>query len=110
MKLRQFYLLMAFIGVMIPLNSLWSFLASYGANPIAFADQMFASPVAAFFSWDVLLSSVVLIVFIVVEGRRRRMQYLWMYILFDLLMGISLALPAFLYGRQLKMDRQHFVR
>lgn len=107
MKLRHFYLLMAFVGGLVPFNSFLSFLVSYGPDTDEFGEQMFASPVSAFFSWDVLLASVVLIVFIVVEGRRRRMRYLWMYILFSLFVGISLALPAFLYGRQLKLERQY---
>jgi hypothetical protein len=65
---------------------------------------MFASPIAGFFSIDVILSSLVLWVFVFSEGRRLGMKKLWVFVLLNLAVGVSLALPAFLYVREGKLQ------
>jgi hypothetical protein len=56
------------------------------------------------FTIDLLISSVVFWSFLFYEGRRLRMKNLWVYVAANLLVGLSLALPLFLYFREMVID------
>jgi hypothetical protein len=103
MKLKHVYLLIAILGTFIPLYQFWEFIGMYGFNLGLFFEQMFANDIASFFAWDVIISTIALIIFILVEGSRLKMKNTWVYILLNVLIGVSLALPAFLYMRQIRM-------
>jgi hypothetical protein len=64
------------------------------------SEQLFANRISAFFGLDVIVSSFVLWAFVIIEGRRRRMKHLWAYITCNLAVGVSFALPLFLYMRE----------
>jgi hypothetical protein len=49
---------------------------------------------------DVIVSALVLWAFIFSEGRRRGMRHLGVYVAATLTVGVSLALPLFLYVRE----------
>jgi hypothetical protein len=66
---------------------------------------MFANYIAGFFSLDVIASSFVLWVFVFAEGKRLGVQKLWLPVVANLAVGVSLGLPLFLYMRQAKLDR-----
>ncbi|WP_210089919.1 DUF2834 domain-containing protein [Paenibacillus turicensis] len=56
------------------------------------------------FAWmDVLVTAIVLIGFILVEGNRKRMKHLWLPIAGTLLVGPSQGLPLFF--RQLHLEK-----
>ena len=88
------------MGTILPYYFLISFLNRYGLDTDRIWDQLFLSELGAFFVMDVLISSIVLWVFIFTEGRRLGMRNLWVYILANLVVGVSLALPLFLYSRE----------
>jgi len=102
--MRKFYLIASILGIILPYFFLIRFITEYGFDLLLLAQQMFASPTAGFFSIDVILSSLVLWVFVFSEGRRLGMKNLWVYILANLMVGVSLALPLFLYVREGKMQ------
>jgi hypothetical protein len=66
--------------------------------------QLFANRVSGFFGLDVIVSSVVLWVFVYSEGTRLKMSHLWVYVVANLLAGVSLGLPLFLLVRESKLD------
>lgn len=98
--------MLAFLGTAVPYSAFLSFLREHGPSPAVFLDQLFANDVSAFFGWDVLLSSGVVIAFVLVEGRRLGMKGLWIYVAGNLLVGVSLALPLFLYVREGVLTRR----
>jgi hypothetical protein len=61
---------------------------------------LFANPISTFFAVDVIISALVLLIFIFSEGRRLAMKHLWVYVVCTFLVGVSLALPLFLYVRE----------
>lgn len=77
----------------------------HALNMPLFIRDLFANRISAFFALDVIVSAVVLILFIQIEGRRLGMRTLWLPIIGVLLVGVSLGLPLFLYLRQLQLDR-----
>lgn len=68
-------------------------------------DQLFSNRAGGFFGLDVIISSVVLWVLVVIEGRRAGMKRLWVPIAASLAVGVSLGLPLFLYMREQWLER-----
>ena len=73
------------------------YVAVPGAGPRLFLAQLFATPVSGFFGWDVIVSSLALWAFVAIDGRRLAIRGLWAPIAANLLVGVSLGLPLFLY-------------
>ena len=105
MRARHLYLALCLIGTLLPLGAFLPFLSISGAGPRLFLQQLFATPVSGFFGWDVIVSSLVLWTFVLVEGRRLAMPRLWGPIAANLLVGVSLGLPLFLYMREIHLER-----
>jgi hypothetical protein len=101
--MQWFYLIAAILGTVLPLSQLIPFLAAHGLDLPLFFRQLFQTNVSAFFGLDVIVSSVVLWLFVYSEGRRRGMRKLWLYVLCNLIVGVSMALPLFLFFRERKV-------
>lgn len=97
---RAIYLGLCVLGTLLPYSQFGPFLVERGLAPGLFVQQLFANEISGFFAWDVIISSVVLWVFVFAEGRRLGMRRLWIYIAASLTVGVSLALPLFLYVRE----------
>jgi hypothetical protein len=102
--MQWLYLLAAILGTLLPLSQFLSFLATYGFDMPLFFRQLFQNHVAAFFGTDVIVSSLVLWLFVFTEGPRRGMKNLWVYVVCNLAVGVSLALPLFLFFRERKLQ------
>jgi Terpene cyclase DEP1 len=100
MKPKAIYLWLCVAGTIVPYWQLLPFLREYGLNLPLMIARLFATPVSAFFGVDVIVSSLVLWVFVAVDGRRNGVPHLWAPILGNLLVGVSLGLPMFLYMRE----------
>jgi hypothetical protein len=105
MRARHLYLALCLIGTAVPLGAFLPFLRTPGAGPGLFLAQLFATPVSGFFGWDVIVSSLVLWTLVLVEGRRLAMRGLWAPIAGNLLVGVSLGLPLFLYMRERRLGQ-----
>jgi len=106
MKLRYLYLAFAILGLVVPYSQLVPWIMEHHSlNMPLFVRDLFANRISAFFAMDVIVSAVVLISFIQVEGKRLGMRLLWLPTIGILLIGVSLGFPLFLYQRQLKLDR-----
>jgi hypothetical protein len=103
--MKRLYLLAAILGAVLPLSQLIPFLATYGLDLKLLFTYLFSNSVSAFFGLDVIVSSVVLWLFVFAEGRRLGMKRLWVYVIFNLIVGVSLALPLFLLFREDALDR-----
>jgi hypothetical protein len=104
MRTKQLYLALCVVGTILPLTAFVPFLRTHGLDPRAFVDQLFSTPVSGFFGWDVIVSSLVLWVFVLSEGRRLALPKLWAPIAANLLVGVSLGLPLFLYMRETRRE------
>ncbi|HEX8919850.1 MAG TPA: DUF2834 domain-containing protein [Pyrinomonadaceae bacterium] len=101
--MQWLYLVAAIVGTALPLSQLMPFLMAHGFDiPLLFR-QLFQNHASGFFALDVIVSSVVLWLFVYVEGRRLRMRYLWLYVLCNLAVGVSSALPLFLFFRERRL-------
>lgn len=104
--MQWLYLIAAILGAILPLSQLVPFLAAHGFDMPLFFRQLFQNNVSAFFGMDVIVSSLVLWLFAFSEGRRRGMRNLWLYVVCNLAVGVSLALPLFLFFRERKLNAE----
>ena len=104
MRPKNLYLGLCLLGTVLPYSRLVPFLRENGLDARAFLAQLFATDIGAFFGWDVLVASVALWVMISVEGRRAGLGHRWVPIVASLVVGVSLALPLFLYMREARRE------
>ena len=97
---QHVYLVLCILGTVLPCSQLLPFLAEHGPNVSLLMKDLFANRISAFFGLDVIVSSVVLWVLVLTEGRRLQMRHLWVYVVSNLLVGVSLGLPLFLHMRE----------
>lgn len=105
MNPRRVYLALCVIGTLLPYFQFFPFLREHGLDLDLFFQQLFSTPVSGFFGMDVFVSSLVLWVFLYVEGRRAGLKNLWAPVVANLAVGVSLALPLFLYQREKQHER-----
>jgi hypothetical protein len=104
--MQWLYLVAFVLGTILPLSQLLPFLMEYGFNVPLLFRQLFQTHASAFFGLDVIVSSVVLWLFVFSEGRRLGMKNLWLYILCNLGVGVSSALPLFLFFRERRLKNK----
>jgi hypothetical protein len=99
MSRSSLYLSLAAIGALLP----WLFfLQFFRVEGLAgdFVGALFVNGAAGGFTTDLLISSVVFWVFLFAEARRCGVARPWLYVLVNLLIGLSCALPLFLWARE----------
>jgi len=106
MKLRYLYLVFCLLGLLLPYSQFVPWIMEHhGLNMPLFIRDLFANRISAFFAVDVIVSAIVLILFVRVEGTRLAMRLLWLPILATFFVGVSLGFPLFLYLMQRELDR-----
>jgi hypothetical protein len=101
---KSIYTIFCVLGTFIPYAIFAPFLLQHGLDIPLLAREMFATPTSAFFTADIVISSLVLWVFIYFETRKRAIKYWWLAILANLTVGVSLALPLFLLLREVSAE------
>src|SRR5215831_15567978 len=107
MKLKTIYLMLCGLGIILPY---WQFIPWVAANGLQLpllVRELFANRVSAFFGLDVLVSSLVLLVFMRAEGTRLGIRRRWLPVVALITVGVSLALPLFLYMREIRLESGH---
>lgn len=103
--MKAFYSVCLILGTALPYWQLATWLGERGLDLRALAQAIVSNPISAFAWLDVLVSAVVLIVFIAVEGGRLGMRFLWVPVLATLGVGVSCGLPLFLLMRHVHVER-----
>ena len=104
MNPKSIYILFCVLGAVLPLSQFIPWVAEHGLNIPLFLQELFSTRIGGFFGMDVIVSAIVLIYFILFEGRRIQTSYLWLPVAATLSVGVSLGLPLFLYMRQRKLE------
>jgi hypothetical protein len=97
------YLVLAAIGALFPLAAFLPWLPAHGLDVPRFLADLFANPVSRFFALDVIISAIVLVMFIVVQGCRDGIGQLWLPVAATFLIGVSCGLPLFLAMREMAL-------
>ena len=97
MNLKSAYLISAILGAVIPLAFLMNFVADQGLDLIAFVAALFANGAAGMFTADLLISSFVF--WLYMFSNRQSGPKPWAFIAINLCIGLSCALPAYLWAK-----------
>jgi hypothetical protein len=105
MRIVHLYWLLVVVGAAVPLAAFVPWVAAHGLDVPRFLTDLFANRVSAFFGLDVIVSAIVLVLFVLTEGRRIGAKALALPILATFLVGVSCGLPLFLALREQAIDR-----
>ncbi len=100
---KNIYLLFAIVGTLLPVMQFMGVIGAYGLDLPKAVELATANGMSTGGWLDLFISSFAFWLFMFTEGTRLRMKNLWVYVLLNLFIGLSLALPLFLYFRE---DRQ----
>ncbi len=95
--LQTVYLLLAIVGAVIPYAFLIQHFNEAGFDIGRFVFNLFAFPVSGGFTVDLLISSFVFWIAIIDRHRRSVGPAPWLFVALNLTIGLSCALPAYLY-------------
>ena len=104
---RYIYLFFAVIGLVVPYYFLISFLITYGLDVRLFLKQLFGTSISAFFAADLLLSCIVFARYLGQETSRYAIKHAWICMVALCTVGLSCALPLFLYLREPHLTAEH---
>lgn len=103
--MKNFYLAAAIAGGIAPYAAYFGFLAyvpgSSGALSLAWG-----TPIAAATLTDFTISCLVFWPFLFAESKRHGIRWPWFYVIANVLIGLSFALPAFLYSREKALSQK----
>lgn len=105
MNRKNVYLLLCAVGFVLPYLQFVPWLIEH-RSLATFVHDMLANRISAFFVADVVVSAAVLVVFMRTERKRWPIQHAWAPILALVTVGVSLALPLFLYLRECAMEKE----
>ena len=98
--MRTLYLVLAIIGAIVPYAFFFQHFSSEGYALSGFVGALFANPAAGGFTSDVLLTSAVFWIAMFQQRKQGNGPSPALFIVLNLLIGLSCALPAYLYARQ----------
>jgi Terpene cyclase DEP1 len=75
-------------------------------SAIDFMRAAYANAAAASLANDLFLLAAAASIFMVIEGRRVGVRYLWLYLLLSPLIAISVTFPLFLLARHIKIAQE----
>ena len=96
MNLKIIYLIMAILGAVIPMVFFANFASAAGVDLGAFVSALFVNGAAGGFTADLLISSLVFWMFMF--SRTGNGPKPWVFIALNLFIGLSCALPAYLWA------------
>jgi len=106
MRPKSLYAGLCVIGLVLPYSQFLPFVREHGLDLRLLIQDLLATRASAFFALDVLVSSLVLVVFLRVDSRRLGLKGRWAPILALLTVGVSLGLPLYLYMREMHLEQK----
>ena len=103
-KLRNVYLILCVLGIALPYWQFVPWVAANGLDIRLLVEQLFANRIGGFFGMDVLVSAIALLVFARSERAHLKGWQRWLPLAAVLTVGVSLALPLFLYLRERNLE------
>lgn len=97
---KRLYLVLALLGTVIPWLFFAAFFSSEGADFPLFFRSLFANGAAGGFSADVLVSILVFWIWSYYDAKKHKVRYWWTVLPTSFCVGLSLALPLYLFFRE----------
>ena len=100
--MKHVYLIAAIVGAVVPYIFFVEFFLAQGMDIMTFVGGIFANGAAGGFAADIFISSAVFWIYLSVNKE----PGIWRYVLINLLIGLSCALPYYLYVKASEQAQQ----
>lgn len=97
--MKRLYLILAIIGAILPSIFFSQYFLASGLNLPGFISSLFVNPLVTGFTVDLVFTSFVFWIMMFHEMRQGKGPNPLIFIVLNLLIGLSCALPAYLYAR-----------
>lgn len=109
--MKRVYLFLAVLGFILPNILVYMVSVETGnylllVNPVATIAGMFANKISAAFIVDLLVVALVFFIWTVIEAKRYKIKYVWIYWLLTVLFGMAGSFPLFLYVIETKRNQK----
>jgi hypothetical protein len=104
--MKYFYGILCVFGILLPYGVLIPWVIEHGLNIGLLITEASQTRIGLFAWLDVIVSALVVLGFIAIEGSRKGMKRLWIPALGTCTVGVSLGLPLFLLMREMHMEKQ----
>jgi hypothetical protein len=110
LSVKSLYLLLTIVGAIAPWSVLLTFFLQNGLAIDLFFQNAFANHVASAIAIDLLICADVFFCFSFIELKRLGLSRRWLsiYVVVTFGIGVSCALPLFLYGRERTLETMTF--
>lgn len=99
--LKGFYFLAFLVGTLVPLYFVYGFIQEKGSVDLTiFIADLFSTKASSTFSSDLLISSFIFWVFMAYDKKSRDIPNRFIFVLLNLTIGLSCALPLYLFFRE----------
>lgn len=98
--MKTFYLLMMGIGTVVPWLFFGYFFATSGFEVVLFLTNLFGNGASGGFASDLLISILIFWVWSFFDSRKLGIERWWLVLPAGFCVGLSLALPLYLYLRE----------
>ena len=109
MTKKNIYLVLAVIGFIAPYYFFVQVPPKSALDLPALIQPLFANNFMKGVAMDLTVSVITFWVYVFIEAKRLRMKNPWLYLLATLLVGLSFALPLFLYFRERQLESNPLV-
>ncbi|MBB1436529.1 DUF2834 domain-containing protein [Pseudoalteromonas sp. SG43-6] len=96
----RFYLVLTLLGILLPYGAFVPWLVTNGLDLGLLFNDAVTNSISVFAWLDVVVSAVVLVGFIIVDGHRNKVTYRYFAVLGTLFVGVSFGLPLYLYLKE----------
>ena len=104
MPKKNIYLILAILGFIVPYFFFLQMPVEDGFDLPLLLQPLFANNLLRGVAMDLTISVIVFWFFMFAEVNKLQMKNPWVYVLATLLVGLSFALPLFLYFRERKLE------
>jgi hypothetical protein len=104
MTKKNIFLVLAILGFIAPYYFFLQLPAENGFNLPLLMQPLFANNFMKGVAMDLTVSVIVFWVYVFTEANKLQMRNPWVYLLATLLVGLSFALPLFLYFRERTLE------
>ena len=104
MTQKNIFLILAVAGFIAPYYFFLQLPGANGFNLPTLIQPLFANNLVRGVAMDLTVSVIVFWVYVFAEANKLQMKNAWLYLLATLLVGLSFALPLFLYFRERKLE------
>ena len=102
--MKYVYLFLAIIGAIFPYIFFAQYMLEHGVALSGFVGQLFATAPASGFTADLLITSLAFWIWSFGQAKKHQIRHWWLFVVLNLTVGLSCALPLFLFFREIKLE------